>query len=73
LWSSAYVFTKVALYRFTPASLGFLRCGVAAAVDFFLKVHYINLLMLRPGRREGAGEPVTGGLGGFGPPPMAGR
>jgi len=32
LWSSAYVFTKVALAHFSAASLGFLRCGVAAAV-----------------------------------------
>jgi len=32
LWSSAYVFTKVALEHFTAASLGFLRCVVAAAV-----------------------------------------
>jgi len=32
LWSSAYVFTKVAREHFTAASLGFLRCGVAAAV-----------------------------------------
>lgn len=30
LWSSAYVFTKVALASFTPATLGFLRCAVAA-------------------------------------------
>jgi len=32
LWSSAYVFTKVALERFTVAGLGFLRCAVAAAI-----------------------------------------
>lgn len=30
LWSSAYVFTKVALASFTPATLAFLRCAVAA-------------------------------------------
>jgi drug/metabolite transporter (DMT)-like permease len=32
LWSSAYVFTKMALKHFTFASLGFLRCAVAAVV-----------------------------------------
>lgn len=30
LWSSAYVFTKLALASFTPAALGFLRCALAA-------------------------------------------
>ncbi len=30
LWSTAYVFTKVALQYFSASSLGLLRCGVAA-------------------------------------------
>ncbi len=32
LWSSAYVFTKVALHHFTSPALGFLRCAVASLV-----------------------------------------
>lgn len=32
LWSSAYVFTKVALSHFSVSALGLLRCGIAAAV-----------------------------------------
>ena len=32
LWSSAYVFTKIALEHFTVASLGFLRSSIAALV-----------------------------------------
>lgn len=32
LWSSAYVFTKVALAHFTAAPLGFIRCLVASVV-----------------------------------------
>ncbi|MDR2934786.1 MAG: DMT family transporter [Candidatus Adiutrix sp.] len=32
LWSSAYVFTKVAMEHFSFASLGFLRCAVASVV-----------------------------------------
>ncbi len=36
LWSSAYVFTKVALASFTPATLGFLRCAVAALALLYL-------------------------------------
>ena len=31
LWSSAYVFTKIALEQFTGPALGFLRCAVATA------------------------------------------
>jgi len=30
LWSSAYVFTKIALEHFTGPALGFLRCAIAA-------------------------------------------
>ena len=30
LWSSAYVFTKLALAYFSPGVLSLLRCGVAA-------------------------------------------
>lgn len=32
LWSSAFVFTKVALLSFSSTSLGFLRCAIASAV-----------------------------------------
>ena len=32
LWSSAFVFTKVALLAFTSPALGFLRCLVASVV-----------------------------------------
>lgn len=41
LWSSAYVFTKLALAYFSPGVLSLLRCGVAA-------------LLLRPWPRRGA-------------------
>lgn len=32
LWSSAFVFTKVALLSFSSTALGFLRCAIASAV-----------------------------------------
>lgn len=32
LWSSAYVFTKIAMQHFTAPALGFLRCAIAAAI-----------------------------------------
>ena len=30
LWSSAFVFTKVALLSFSSTALGFLRCAIAS-------------------------------------------
>ena len=32
LWSSAFVFTKVALLSFSSTALGFLRCAIASVV-----------------------------------------
>ena len=53
LWSSAYVFTKVALASFTPATLGFLRCAVAA----------LALLCLAARRAKPAARPGRAGQG----------
>lgn len=44
LWSSAYVFTKLALTSFTPTALGFLRCVVAALTLLCLSMRRAHTL-----------------------------
>ena len=51
LWSTAYVYTKVALVFFTPGPLGLVRCAVAS----------LAFLVILPVMGKG-----RGGIGGYG-------
>ena len=60
LWSSAFVFTKVALLSFSSAALGFLRCAIASVVLYaVLRCRGVRML----GWRELPRFALSGALG----------